>query len=170
MIVLFSIYVFGVLGFIIHLFKLNKNERTAQRIIELLLLYQIVFSLGLTSFLSFFGLTFLPKFIAEYTGWPESPFEQLLANVNLAFGTLGILSIWLRGNFWTATVLGFSIWILSDGISHLYDSIMNGNYRPGNIGVPLWTDIIVPLILLFLLGLYHRYSFRENFRGNVQRL
>ena len=145
------------MGFLIHLYKLDKEERTPQRIIELFLLYQIVFSLGLTSYLSFFGLTFLPKFIADYTGWPESPFEQLLANVNLAFGTLGILSIWLRGHFWTATVLGFSIWILCDGISHIYDSVMNSNYRPGNIGVPLWTDIIVPLILLFLLALHLKY-------------
>lgn len=155
MIVFLSIYVLGIIGFLIHLFSIDKRQRTKAKIVELFLLYQIVFSLGITSLLAFISLTLIPEFIADYTDWPPSPFEQQLANVNLAFCTLGILCIWFRGNFWLATIVGFSVWILSDGIQHIYDSIADGNMSPGNIGVPLWTDIIVPLLLLALL-LWHR--------------
>lgn len=151
-----SIYVLGVLGFIIHVFYTPIQERTRERIIELLLLYQIVFSLGLTSIMAFFGLTFLDKYVAELTHWPSCPFEQQLANVNLGFGVLGILSIWFRKFFWMATIIGFSVWIISDGIQHLYHAIFKGNLSEGNIGVPLYTDFIIPLILLFLLFLYMR--------------
>jgi len=149
-----SIYVFGVLGFAYHIYRLPSPERTYPRIVELLLLYQIVFSLGLTSIMSFFGLTFMAEYVAEYTNWPASPFEQQLANVNLAFGTLGIMSIWYRGYFWMATIIGFSVWILGDGLHHYILSITQHNLSDGNIGVPLWTDVIVPTVLLVLLFLY----------------
>lgn len=151
-----SIYVLSILGFLIHALLSPSASLTRARLIELALLYQIVFSLGVTSLVAFFGLTFMGPYIAAYTGWPASPFEQQLANVNLAFGTLGILSIWFRKGFWIATVLGFSIWILSDGVHHFYHYVAYGNKEAGNIGVPLWTDILVPLLLLFLSFLYVR--------------
>lgn len=154
MIVLLSLYVIGIIAFFIHVYRLPPATRTYSKIIELLLLYQIVFSLGLTSILAFFGLTFMAESIAEYTGWPSCPFEQQLANVNLAFGVLGILSIWVRGHFWTATIIGFSVWILGDGVHHFLKWQFGGNNTPGNLGVPLYTDIAVPIILLILLYLY----------------
>lgn len=151
-----SVYVFGVLGFFIHYFYLAPSKRTKARTIELLLLYQIVFSLGITSFLAFIGLSFMPEEIAHYLDWEACPFEQELANVNLAFFILSILAIWYRGLFWVATILGFSIWILADGIHHIIEFAVFKNYSPGNTGMPLYTDFIVPIVLLILLGLYLR--------------
>jgi uncharacterized protein DUF6790 len=156
-----SIYVIGILGSILHIFLLPSQSRSKSKIIEILLLYQIIFSLGITSLIAFFGLTFMADYIAKLTEWPSSPFEQQLANVNLAFGILGLLSIVYRGDFWLATVLGFSIWILSDGIHHLYKAIWEHNLSSGNIGVPLWTDLIVPMVLLVLL-----YFYRANSHSN----
>lgn len=74
---------------------------------------------------------------------------------------LGILSIWFRGLFWVATVIGFSIWILSDGMQHLAHMIFRGNYSAGNIGVPLYTDLVIPLVLLATLYLHIRYPSRS---------
>lgn len=151
-----SIYLFGIIGFLIHVWKLPKSDRIKSKLIELLLLYQIVFSLGITSLVAFFGLTFMDGYVASYTNWPPCPFEQQLANVNLAFGVLGIMSIWYRGNFWLATVIGFSIWILGDGIHHIFHFFVYENNSPGNIGMPLVTDIIIPIILLILTRLHFR--------------
>lgn len=156
MVLLYSLYVFSILAFIIHFSRLDKLNRTYPKAIELLLLYQIVFSLGMTSFLAFIGLTFMPEYIASYLAWPPCPFQQELANVNLSFGLLGVLAIWLRGHFWTATVLGFSIWILADGVHHLFDHYLHGNASPGNTEVPLYTDFIIPIVLLILLRFYCR--------------
>ena len=149
-----SMYVLSVLGPIIHLLILKRKKCSSHRTIEVFLLYQLIFSVGVTSLLAFIGLTFLPEYVAEYSGWPICPFQQELGNVNLSFGILGILSIWLRGHFWTATVLGFSIWIFADGIHHIADIIYNHNYAPGSIGVSLITDLIVPIVLVILLILY----------------
>lgn len=161
MILFLSIYVIGVLGSIIHIYRLPQEQRipnhvryNKSKVIEILLLYQIVFSLGLTSLMAFFGLTFMADYIAQLTNWPACPFQQQLANVNLAFAVLGLMSIVYRGYFWMATIIGFSVWIIGDGFQHLYHAIMRHNLSEGNIGVPLWTDFIVPIILLILLGLY----------------
>lgn len=157
MILFLSLYVIGVLGSLLNIFVLPPEQRTKPKIIEILLLYQIVFSLGLTSLMAFFGFTFMADYIAQLTDWPACPFEQQLGNVNLAFGVLGLMSIAYRGYFWTATVIGFSVWILSDGLQHLYKAMMENNLSAGNVGVPLWTDFIVPVVLLILLALYCKY-------------
>ncbi len=153
MIIYIAILVAGVVGFFIHLYT-SKKPKTLRRIVELFLLYQLVFSVGLSSLLAFFGLAFMTQFVADYSGWPACPFEEQLANVNLGYGVLGILCIWYRDNFWTATILGSSIWLIGDGIGHLVDMMNHGNYSPGNVGVPLYTDIIIPLLLLSLLAIH----------------
>lgn len=151
-----SIYPLGLLAFLLHVAALPSASRSASHLLELLLAYQIFFNIGLTSLVSFFGLTFMAQYIADYTGWTVSPFEQQLANVNLAFAVLGILSIWFRQGFWLATIVGFSIWILGDAIHHLYHYIVYKNSLPGNIGAPFWTDVIIPLWMLCLLFFYYR--------------
>lgn len=156
MFIMISIYFISIIAFLIHFFSIEKRQRTWQKAIELLLLYQIVFSLGVTSFLAFIGLTFMPQLVADHMGWPTCPFQQELANVNLAFGILGIMSIWKRGEFWTATVLGFSIWIIADGIHHIVDSVTMNNFSEGNVGTILYTDILVPVILLVLLYIHEK--------------
>lgn len=156
-----SIYLIGVLGSLVHIYLVPKEERTTARVVELLLLYQLVFSVGITSFLAFIGFTFLDQYIAEYLNWPASPFEQEMANVNLAFAVLGILCIWYRNLFWMATVIGFSVWILADGIHHVHQLVYMHNYSDGNMGVPLYTDLIVPIVLLILLYFYQRTFYKE---------
>lgn len=162
MILFLSLYVFSFLAFFIHWQRLPEREKNQAKCIELLLLYQIVFSLGVTSLFAFVALSLMKDYIAAYTGWPVCPFEQQLANVNLAFGVLGILSIWLRGLFWVATILGFSIWILGDGFHHLYEYLALNNATLGNIGVPLWTDFLVPIFLLVLLFSHLRLSKQKS--------
>lgn len=152
-----SLYVFSLLGFFIHLY-MDNFPKSKGRIVELLLLYQLVFSVGMTSILAFIGLTLMPVYIAEYTSWPPCPFEQQLANVNLGYGVLGILCCLFRRGFWVATIIGFSVWILLDGVHHLSDMVLHNNYSWGNIGVPLITDIAVPLALVILLVLYIKWN------------
>jgi len=154
LIIYIAILALGVIGFFIHLY-ISEIPRTPFRVLELFMTYQLVFSIGLSSFLAFYGLAFLPNFVAAYTGWPASPFEELLANVNLGYGVLGIMCIWFREHFWTATIVGSSIWLLGDAGEHIYDALVNNNYAPGNVGVPLYTDIIIPFVLLTCLPFYH---------------
>lgn len=162
MVLFLSLYLFGIIMTIWHIYSLPKQDRTGSKILEIILLYQIVFSIGMTSFLAFIGMTFLPEYVAQFTNWPACPFEQQLANVNLAFWVLGMMAIYYRGYFWLATIVGFSVWILGDGIHHLYLAIVENNLSPGNIGVPLWTDFVVPIVLLILLYFYMKVDYGKK--------
>lgn len=165
MVIYYLLVAFSFIGFFIHLW-ISKKQKTAFRIVELLLLYQIFFHIGLTGFLAFIGFTFLPDIVAEYNGWPMSPYQQEMGNVNLAFGILGTLAIWFRGRFWTATCLGASIWLFADGLHHLYDLYFLNNASNGNTGILVYSDLLFPLLLLALLRFYHKLGNIRWIAGN----
>ena len=167
MIVFLSVYIIGLIGFIIHAFQLPRW--TKANLNELFLLYQLVFSVGITSILAFIGLTFMDVYIAEYTNWPLSPFQQELGNVNLASGVLGIMCIWFRRLFWVSTIFGFSIWILGDGFHHLYEIFVNHNYSDGNLGAMLYTDLLIPPVLLISLYYYYKEEFKKGLSYSTER-
>lgn len=70
---------------------------------------------------------------------------------NLAIGALGILCYWIRGNFWTATVIATSIWLFSAVTIHVKEMVEASSYNPGNVGIVFYMDIIGPLLLIPLL-------------------
>ncbi|MCA1737479.1 MAG: hypothetical protein LC740_01230 [Actinobacteria bacterium] len=91
----------------------------------------------------------------------ESLFQTEVAVANLAINTLGILSYWIRGNFWTAAVIATSVWLLGAAAIHVSEMVGAGNYNPGNAGVVFHMDIIGPLLLISLFG-YSRYAGRAR--------
>lgn len=159
-----AIFFLGLVLSLFHLF-ISKQPKTGLRVISLVLLYQLVFSVGINSLLGFYAHAFLSDQTAEYIGWaPGSPFQLEVAYTNLTFGILGILCIWMRGNFWVATVLGISIWYFADAYYHIRDMVVHHNYAPGNAGMPLYTDICLPIVLLTLLIVYSILSKKNGTR------
>ncbi len=147
----------SIIGFLLHIW-FTRESLTKFRVVELLLLYQLVFCVGFASLLGWIGQGFMMNTVASLLGWPESPFQIELANVNLGYGVLGIMSIWYRGYFWLATIIGFSVWLIADGIHHIVDAEMYRNFSIGNIGIPMYTDFLVPIVLLILLGFYFKLA------------
>lgn len=156
MIVLFTVVALSFLGFFLHLWR-DPKPHTKGRVVELLLLYQLIFNVGVMSLLGFYGHTFIAEQVATYLGWQASPFQQELANANLGFAVLGFLSIWLRGHFWTATIIGSSIWLIGDAIDHVLHIVLHNNYSAGNVGFPLFSDFLSPVLLIVLLILYLKW-------------
>lgn len=152
MIVYWAIIVISFLAFFLHIFITKTKSRA--KMIELLLLYQLVFNMGVLSLFAFIGLTVFGPESAQYNNWAYSPFQQELANVNLGYSLVGFLCIWFRGHFWTAVILGSAVWLIADGIHHLVDAYYYGNTSEGNTGILPFTDIVVPLFFIFLLSLY----------------
>lgn len=144
------IIIFSFVGFFIHLMY-SKEPKTKGRVVELLLLYQLVFNIGLLGIISFLGHTFLPLEAARYLKWLPSPFQQELANACLGFGVIGILCIWVRNHFWTATVIGTAIWLFGDAVDHLRDIFLNNNVSEINTGIVFYSDLLIPVFTVILL-------------------
>ena len=133
----------------------SKRVLTTKKIVGTTLLSLLVITVGFGSICATIGHSFFASQVASSIGWaPGSPFQQEVAFANLAFGVLGILCIWIRGNFWTATVIGVSIFLLGDALGHISNIFVTGNYASGNAGAVLVLDILVPLILIGLLVAY----------------
>ena len=138
----------------VHAYR-DTRRRTGGRIAETFLLWLLVINIGLGGIWAFIGHTVFAGQVAESIGWPAgNPFQTEVAVANLAIGTLGILCCWIRGSFWTATVIETSIWLLGAAVIHLVEIATASNYNPGNAGLIFYLDILSPLLLIVLLVYY----------------
>ena len=145
----------------VHIY-LYKEPRTGGRVAEILLLWLLVINTGFGGLYAFSGHVFAADEVAASIGWPAgNPFQTEVGVANLAIGTLGILSYWIRGNFWIAAVIATSIWLLGAAAIHVREMVGEGNYNPGNAGVVFYMDIIGPLLLIALL-IYSRRAERTR--------
>ena len=158
---------FLVLGLVVgavHLY-LDKQPRTKGRVAEIFLLWLLVITVGIQGIFAFIGHTVFADATAASIGWPAgNPFQSEVAVANLSVGVLGIVCYWMRGNFWVATVIGFSIWYLGDAVVHIRSIVVEANYAPNNAGVTFYLDILVPVILIALLAYYRLVSRHEHER------
>jgi hypothetical protein len=140
----------------VHLYR-DKQPRTHARVAEIFLLWLLIICVGLASVLTFVADAFFADRMAASLGWPKgNPFQSLVAVANLSVGVLGILCCWMRGDFWVATVIGFSVWWMGAGVVHIKDIVVSGNYAPNNAGATPYMDILVPIVLIALLTYYKR--------------
>ena len=157
--------VFLVLGLVVgsvHLF-LDKQPRTKARVAQIFLLWLLVITVGIQGVFAFIGHTVYADATAASIGWPAgNPFQSEVAVANLTVGILGILCYWMRGNFWIASVIGFSIWWLGDAVVHLRSIVVEANYAPNNAGVTFYLDILVPVILIVVLVYYLLHVNRQE--------
>jgi hypothetical protein len=54
---------------------------------------------------------------------------------DLTVGVLGVLCVWIRGNFWLATAIVNAVWLLGDAIGHLRQMVLHNNHAANNAGV-----------------------------------
>ena len=156
---------FLILGLVVgavHLY-LDKQPRTKGRVAEIFLLWLLVIPVGIGDVFNFIGHTAFADATAASIGWPAgNPFQSEVAVANLSVGVLGILCYWMRGNFWVATVIGFSVWYLGDAVVHIRSIVVEANYAPNNAGVTFYLDILVPVILIALLVYYLHVNKQEE--------
>lgn len=137
--------------------QLSKNREWGTAVVtERYLSYFLLFSIGCGSLLGAVGHLFMGPEIAAQIGWPAgSPFQFEIGMANLAFAVLGILSFWIRGHFWTATIIGWAVFVLGCFAGHLIDYVQTGNISPYNMGLFIWLyDLVLPILFLGLLRRY----------------
>jgi hypothetical protein len=131
-----------------------QSQMSHSSILDALLFYGIEIQIGFVGLTSFFLHFFRSEKLAKSIGWPSgNPFQTEVAFANLAYGVPGILSIWIHGLFWTATVISFSVFMFGAASVHVRDLIRNRNYALGNSYPILFINIVIPIALILLLVL-----------------
>lgn len=141
----------------------QRKAWSAQKAVETILLYLLVFNVGFTGLFAFWGHAFLADKVAASIGWAAgSPFQFEVAVANLAFGVLGILCVFFKGNFWLATGIGYAVFLFGAAFGHIREIHAAGNYAVNNAGPVLYIgDIAIPVLILALLLVQRRIKTSE---------
>lgn len=160
------VIIVGFLAAAVHL-GVTKPERSAGRVIDILLVYALVFQVGVLGFLlGFIPHVFFAEQAAKSIGWPPgSPFQFEVGIHDGAWGILGFLCIWYRGGFRVATGLGWALFMLGAAIGHVYQAATHGDWAEYN-AFTIFTDGFVAVDLPILLYLYHRWNRQETKKGS----
>ena len=154
-----SLLVFGVIGALIALSR-RKKPLTAPVIVEAFTAHFFLFSVGIGYLYNFVMHVFFGEFTARFIGWADSPFQTEVGFASLGMGVAGILAFRRGLSFRTAAFLppAFFLWGAAGG--HIYQIAKTGNLAPGNAGVILWTDLLLPVIGFALLYLQKKNPLR----------
>lgn len=106
---------------------------------------------GVAGLYTFVCHVFAPAQTAEHIGWPTSPFQYEVGMADLTMGVLGVLAFRGSFGFRLATTIAAVCWLGGDAVGHVRQIVTAGNYAPGNAGPWLWSDILVPLLLVATL-------------------
>jgi hypothetical protein len=155
---------FLILGFVASLISLmlHPRPRTPAIVIEALFFYFLMFSIGFSFLYNFVLHTFFGELAARFIGWSDSPFQAEVGFASLGFAVVGFLACWRSFDLRLAAVLGPALFLLGAAGGHVYQIARTGNFAPGNAGIILYTDVLIPVIGFVLLWLQHRYGVRSE--------
>src|ERR1700684_4697535 len=150
--------VFAVLALMaasIHLGVSSSGRSSRAAIAATYLLYLLVIYVGLMGLLTAYAHVFRPEQTSASIGWSTSPYEYEVGMADLTVGVLGILCLWLHGNFWLATAIANAVWLLGDAVGHIRQMELNNNHAANNSGIFLLVEFTMPVVIV-ILALYCR--------------
>lgn len=120
--------------------------------------FYCMFAIGLTFFYNFVMHVFFGDVAARYIGWAQSPFQAEVGWASLGFAVVGALAYREQFEMRLAAVIGPACFLFGAAAGHIMQMITEHNFAPGNAGIIFWTDIIVPLLGVWLLWLRYAHE------------
>jgi hypothetical protein len=106
---------------------------------------------GIAFFYSGSMHVFFADFTAEKIGWANSPFQFEVGLANFSAALICLMAYFQPHRYyWLATILSLAIFSCGAGFGHVYQLLYHHNHAGSNSGTILYTDILVPLIMLGL--------------------
>jgi hypothetical protein len=151
----------GLIASLVSLLRASK-PRTLPIVIEALFFYFLLFSIGFGFLYNFVLHTFFGEMSAHFIDWSDSPFQAEVGFASLGFSAVGFLACRRSFDLRLAAVVGPALFLLGAAGGHIYQIAKTANFAPGNAGVILYTDVLIPIIGFILLWLQHRYGARAR--------
>jgi hypothetical protein len=143
--------IIGLLAAVISL--INKPKPlTINVVAEALFSYYLLFNLVNFVFHVFFG-----DIAAKFIGWENSPFQAEVGFASLGVGIAGVIAFKASLPFRFAALIPPSFFSLGAAGGHIYQVIVAKNFSPGNVGVVLPVDMLIPVIGFVFLWLSYKH-------------
>jgi hypothetical protein len=155
---------FLVVGLIASAVALLRRPKplTTPVVVEALFAYFLLFSIGFSLLYNFVLHSFFGEMTAGFIGWKNSPFQEEVGFASLGYAVVGFLAFRRSFDLRLAAVTGPSLFLFCAGAGHVYQIITTHNFAPGNSGVILYMDFLLPVIGFVLLWLQHRFEQRAR--------
>jgi hypothetical protein len=119
---------------------------------EAFLSYYLLFAIGINNLINFVFHVFLGDVAAKFIGWENSPFQAEVGFASLGVGIAGVIAFKASLPFRVATLIPPWTFSLGAAGGHIYQMITAHNFSPGNVGMILPVDILMPIIGLCFCG------------------
>lgn len=133
----------------------NRNAPKSSKVNAYFANYML-WAIGISNLINFVFHVFFGDMAAEFIGWANSPFQAEVGFASLGVGIAGVLAYKASLPFRAAAIIPPVCFSLGAAGGHIYQMIAAGNFSPGNVGLVLPADIIIPVVGLIFLRLSYK--------------
>ena len=151
----FILLIIGLVAAWLSLLKKPKQLKI-NTVAEAFLSYYMLFPVGISNLINFVFHVFFGDTAAKFIGWENSPFQAEVGFASLGVGIGGVLAYKASLPFRVATFIPPAAFSLGAAGGHIYQMIVAHNFSPGNVGLVLPSDIIIPVVGLIFLWLSYK--------------
>jgi hypothetical protein len=150
-----TLFVFGLAASLITLLR-HPRPWSRMTVAEAVLSWFLFFSLGVSFLYNFVMHVFFSEMAAAFIGWQTSPFQKEVGFASLGFSVVGFLAFKGSPGLRLAALVGPACFLWGAAAGHVQQMVEAHNFAPGNAGVIFYTDILLPVFGLVLLGMRSR--------------
>jgi hypothetical protein len=151
-----TLLIIGLIAGLISLLNKPKPLRI-NTVAEAFFSYYMLFPIGICNLINFVFHVFFGDMAAKFIGWDNSPFQAELGFASLGIGIAGLIAFKATLPFRVATLIPPAVFSLGAAGGHVYQMIAAHNFSPGNVGLVLSTDILIPVIGFIFLRLSYKH-------------
>jgi hypothetical protein len=152
----FTVLVVGLVAARISLLRKPKPLKI-NTVAEAFLSFYMLFPVGISNLINFVFHVFFGDMAAKFIGWENSPFQAEVGFASLGVGITGILAYKASFPFRVATFIPPAAFLLGAAGGHIYQMIAAHNFSPGNVGLVLPSDVLIPVIGFIFLWLSYKH-------------
>jgi Family of unknown function (DUF6790) len=152
----FTLLIIGLVAALVSLPGKPKPLRT-NTVAEAFLSYYMLFAIGISNLINFVFHVFFGDIAAKFIGWENSPFQAEVGFASLGIGIAGVIAFKVGLPFRFATLIPPAVFLLGAAGGHIYQMIAAHNFSPGNVGLVLPSDILIPVVGFVFLWLSYKY-------------
>ena len=152
----FTFLIIGFLAAGISLLNKPKPLRI-NTVAEAFFSYYLLFAIGINNVVNFVFHVFFGEMSAKFIGWEDSPFQAEVGFASLGVGIAGIIAFRASLPFRVATLFPPLVFSLGAGGGHIYQIIAAHNFSPGNVGLVLPGNFLIPAFGVIFLWLSYKH-------------
>jgi hypothetical protein len=150
---------FLIIGLLAAVISLSNKPKplTINVVSEALFSYYLLFTIGINNLVNFVFHVFFGDTAAKFIGWENSPFQAEVGFASLGVGIAGVIAFKASLPFRFAALIPPSFFSLGAAGGHIYQMIVAKNFSPGNVGLVLPIDILMPIVGFVFLWLCYEH-------------